>query len=130
MLFFEKRKDGGPESNVTGFWLIEIKWLFSIVLLRFTNGTREAFHNHAFHAISWVLFGKLIETRLFGEKACFSEFTPSLKPIITTRDNLHKVTSVGTTWAITFRGPWTPTWNERIGDSFITLTNGRKVVNG
>ena len=48
-------KDGGPESTVWGFWLIEIKKLFSVALLCFENGSREAFHTHAFNSVSWVL---------------------------------------------------------------------------
>ena len=35
-------KDGGPESNVTGYWLVESKRFFSIVLLKFDKGSREA----------------------------------------------------------------------------------------
>jgi len=54
-------KDGGPDSTVTGYWLIESKKWFSIVLLKFEGKSREAFHTHAFNAISWLLKGKLIE---------------------------------------------------------------------
>lgn len=48
-----KRKDGGQQSTVTGYWLIEWKNVFSIVLLKFEKGTREAYHTHAFNAFSW-----------------------------------------------------------------------------
>mgnify|MGYP001575993171 CR=1 FL=1 len=58
MKLFYYGKDGGPESHVWGFWLIEAKSLFSIVLLRFENGTREAYHSHAFNSLSWVLRGR------------------------------------------------------------------------
>ena len=61
MKFLFKAKDGGPESKVTGYWLIESKRWFSIALLRFDEGSREAFHTHAFNAISWVLWGELLE---------------------------------------------------------------------
>ena len=60
MKLFHKSKDGGPDSNVTGYWLIEWKKAFSVVLLRFDAGTREAYHNHAFNAISWILKGELL----------------------------------------------------------------------
>lgn len=46
MKFFSKASDGGKDSGVTGFFLFEIKPLFSIVLLHFRNGTREAYHSH------------------------------------------------------------------------------------
>lgn len=61
MKFLFKSKDGGPDSNVVGYWLVESKKLFSIVLLCFNKGSREAFHNHAFNAISWVISGRLDE---------------------------------------------------------------------
>ena len=32
--FFRVRKDGGPDSNVTGHWLVEWKPVFSIALHR------------------------------------------------------------------------------------------------
>ena len=42
----------------------------------------------------------------------------------------HKVTSIGTTWVITFRGPWTEHWSEFLPDQnkFIVLSHGRKIV--
>ena len=50
MKLFHKSHDGGKNSGVTGYWLIEWKSGFSIVVLRFSKGTREAFHSHAFNA--------------------------------------------------------------------------------
>lgn len=130
MKIFAKRKDGGPDSNVTGYWLIEWKGLFSIALLRFSKGSREAFHNHAFNSISWVLKGWLQEYRLFGDELRSRHFLPSLKPIITTRDNLHKVYGEAPeTWVLTFRGPWQKTWIEQFPDGrIVQLTDGRKVI--
>ncbi len=120
-----KSKDGGAESNVTGFWLIEIKCLFSIALLRFDHGTREAFHSHAFNCISWVIWGILEEISLKGQTKWH---IPSLIPVLTSRNTFHKVYSHGITWALTFRGPWSKTWKENIDGQEITLTHGRKVV--
>lgn len=130
MKFFTKRTDGGPDSNVMGYWLIEWKSLFSIALLRFSKGSREAFHSHAFNSISWVLKGVLFEQRVLNEGLKGSYFIPSLRPVITTRDNLHKVFGVAdATWVLTFRGPWSKTWKERFPDGKeITLTDGRKVL--
>lgn len=120
-------KDGGPESKVTGFWLCEIKSLFSIALLRFDDGSRESYHSHAFNSISWVLKGKLMERFLRGVRLFH---TPRLRPIITRRFHFHRVVSMGTTWVFTLRGPWRKTWMEFSpkDNSYTTLTHGRKVV--
>lgn len=120
-------KDGGPESKVWGFWFCEFKNLFSIVLLKFEDGTREAYHTHAFNCISWVLKGTLIEKMLNKN---VNLYYPSPNPIITTRDTFHQVESVGTTWVFSIRGPWSKTWYEYLPneDKLIKLTNGRKEV--
>jgi len=141
MRFFYTGKDGGPDSTVWGFWLIEAKALFSVALLCFENGSREAHHSHAFNSISWLLSGKLEEDVKVEWKdtswgtlfAGWTEFyRPSLKPIITPRSRLHKVTSVGRSWVLTFRGPWASTWTEWNENTLKTtvLTDGRKVVDG
>lgn len=134
MKFFTKMKDGGPESKVTGWFLIESKRWFSIALLKFEEGSREAFHSHAFNSISWILKGHLTEARLEEYKTLslvlHTIFRRSLKPVLTTRDNMHMVSSTGTSWALTFRGRWHNTWREFIPETgrFVTLTHGRKIV--
>ena len=133
MKLFAVRKDGGKDSNVTGYWLIEWKSLFSIALLRFDKGSREAYHSHAFNCVSWVLKGELLEERLHhplqGFKT-FNLFRPSGVPLITTRDNLHKVYGIADkTWVLTFRGPWSKTWKEEFNcGKQVTLSNGRSVI--
>jgi predicted metal-dependent enzyme (double-stranded beta helix superfamily) len=126
MKFLKKGKDGGKESHVWGYWLIEAKSLFSIAILRFDPGTREAYHNHAFNCISWVLKGKLEEQHLQDNKVEFH--TPGLKPIITKRNTFHKVFSHGTTWVFTIRGPWSDKWKENVNGQEITLTHGRQII--
>lgn len=131
MKLFYKGKDGGNESTVWGYWLVEIKSLFSIVLLCFENGSREAFHNHAFNCFSWVLRGELVEEHLDGEilgSARVNTYKPSIFPFCTYRDTFHKVSSKGRTWVLSFRGPWSKTWKENIDGKEITLTHGRQVV--
>ena len=127
MKFFKKMKDGGPESNVTGYWLVEIKSLFSIVLLHFADGSREAYHSHAFNALSWLLRGKLLEEFVDGKGR---PHLPSIKPIETPRSAFHKVTSVGDSWVLSFRGPWKNVWLEYLPETkqTVILTHGRKVV--
>jgi len=121
MKFFHHAKDGGLESNVDGYWLIEAKGLFSIVLLRFRNGSREAFHTHAFNAISWIIKGHLVEYVVGGPTV---ELKPSIFPIYTARDRFHMVYGVAqNTWALSFRGPWVDTWKEFLPKvhKYITL---------
>ncbi len=105
----------------------------------FKDGSREAYHSHAFNAISWVLKGKLTEERLLQmidtplaasgrlSEIAVKEYKPSLKPIWTPRTNMHKVSSTGTTFVLSFRGPWAKTWTEYLplDDQFVMLTHGR-----
>lgn len=127
MKVFKLLKDGGPFSRVWGFFIIEAKRLFSVVLLHFADGSREAYHSHAFNAVSWVLKGKLVEHEINGK---VNVYTPSLKPIYTPRSMFHKVVSDGDTFVVSFRGPWANEWQEYLPDkrSFLTLTHGRRVV--
>lgn len=133
MRFFHVGKDGGSKSTVTGYWLVELKNLFSIALLRFDNGSRSEYHSHAFNCLSWVLKGRLREQYLF--ESSVSEinektYRPSLWPIITLRSTFHKVVSDGTTWVLTIRGPWAKTWDEYSPNTreFTTLQHGRVPV--
>jgi hypothetical protein len=128
MKLLSPAKDGGLESKVNGFFLVEIKSLFSVVLLHFSDGSREAYHSHAFNALSWVLKGKLVENLLGGK---INDYGLGFKPIYTSRDTFHKVISQGDTWVLSFRGPWANTWKEFIPATkqFLTLTHGRKIVN-
>ena len=126
MKIFSYGKDGGSDSIVSGYWLIEIKPLFSIALLRFGDGSREAFHSHAFNCVSWILKGRLRELHLDGSEQIHKM---GLKPILTYRDTFHKVFSEGTTWVITFRGPWVKNWKEYLPATkeLVTLSSGRKI---
>lgn len=129
MKLFKYGKDGGPESTVWGFWLCEFKSLFSIAILCFEDGSREAYHTHAFNSISWVLKGSLVEKFLGVYWPRLHR--PSIKPVITKRWHFHRVTSVGRTYVLTFRGPWSKTWKEYLPqeNKFIILAEGRKQVN-
>ncbi len=124
----EKAKDGGPESRVDGFWLFRSKKWFTIALLRFGSGSRDAYHTHAFWAVSWLLSGWLTEYLYAcgpGEKHVY-EYLPSLWPIFTPRDRLHKVFGgCNENWVLTIRGPWQDTWREVVDHEVITLTHNR-----
>lgn len=127
MKFLSYGKDGGKNSTVTGFWLVEIKSLFSIVLLRFDKGSREAYHSHAFNALTWWLSGEVEEHLVDGTVLTWK---PSIKPKYTPTSCFHKVFALKTTYALSIRGPWANTWHElsKENSTFTTLTHGRKVV--
>ena len=139
MKIFSKGHDGGKDSNVTGYWLIEIKSLFSIVLLKFNKGSREAFHSHAFNAWTWWLKGKVIEEVYTKPKSKnkglghidYINWNSSLKPKYTPRKQMHKIIALEDTWALSFRGPWSKTWKEyrKKENKEVTLTHGRKIIN-
>jgi hypothetical protein len=133
---FSVRPDGGKDSGVTAYFLIEWKPVFSIGILHFKNGSREAFHTHAFHAITWWLKGEVTEHRVISPipiidgkvETITKKFKSSFKPKFTSRDNLHKIESHGNTYALTFRGRWVDYWFEFRGRALICLTNGRKTL--
>jgi hypothetical protein len=126
MRFFSKAPDGGEKSGVTGYFLLEIKSIFSIVLLHFkVQDNRERAHNHAFNAITIWLKGQVIEENLNGDwkvyKAGDIKFTP--------RSMFHRIVPKGSAWAISFRGPWQNYWYEwRKGQGMVKLTHGRKEI--
>lgn len=131
MRLLSKTKDGGPDSPVDAFFIVEIKSLFSIALLRFNKGGREAFHTHAFNAFTWFLLGDLIEEKINGDTYVYHR---SFLPKVTKKNNNHRVTAVETSWCFTIRGPWQKTWTEDIFDkdgnrTTIVLTHGRKIIN-
>ena len=127
-MIFKVRKDGGPESNATGYWLCEFKSLFSIVLMRFEGDSREAYHSHAFNSWNWLFKGKLVEKELMGFGKDITRtyrYRPSIVPILIPRSRIHKVSSQGISWVLPFRGPWSKTWKEIRQGKEYTLTNGR-----
>lgn len=124
--FFSKSPDGGKGSGVTGYFLVEIKPLFSIVLLHFSEGSREAFHEHAFNALTIWLSGRVREHHLDGEIKEFSAGRVKYTP----RRTFHKIEGLMSTWAISFRGPWVDYWRECRSGRLVTLTHGRREVCG
>lgn len=118
-----KRSDGGDTSGVTAY-IIESKFIGSIALLRFSAGSREAFHGHAFNAITLWLKGKVLEN--FPDGTVKAWEAGDIK--ITKREDIHRVYSYGTSWALSLRGPWKDTWKEIRKGQEITLTHKRAIV--
>ena len=123
---FHKSQDGGKNSGVTGYWLIEAKGLFSVVLLQFAKGSREAFHSHAFNAFTWWLKGEVREEFVDGTPPKY--WKPSFKPKFTPKRNFHRIIAQETSWAFYLRGAWDATWKESINGKEVTLTHGREVI--
>jgi hypothetical protein len=129
MKFFRRSKDGGPESPVDAFFLVEIKSLFSVALLRFNPGCREAYHTHAFNAWTWFISGELLEEHLDEDGwVNYSFYKRSLRPKVTLRSRNHRVIADKTSWCLTVRGPWAKTWTEDTDTHHTVLTHGRRIV--
>lgn len=128
MKLLRKGFDGGPKSTVTGYWLVEIKRLFSIVLLKFENGSRDEFHDHAFNSVNWLLKGEVDEE--FTDAQLNQTLRPRVLPYFTGRSRMHRVRSKGTTWVFSLRGPWSKTWHEYNPktNKTVTLAEGRREV--
>lgn len=125
MKMFKKSYDGGPDSGVTGYWLIEAKSLFSIVLLHFSPGSREAYHSHAFNAVTLWLKGNVAEAYRGGD--VLEWYPGNLK--YTPKSCFHKIVAGPSgAWALSVRGPWDRTWQEHRAGKTTTLEQGRKVV--
>lgn len=124
--FMCKRKDGGSESPVDAYFLIEIKDWFSIAILKFNKGGREAYHTHAFDAYTWFLKGNLVEEDVNGEYYLYER---SLVPKKTLKSKNHRVKALSDSWCFTIRGKWDKTWteyNENLDETTI-FSNGRVV---
>ena len=124
---FSKKKDGGPKSPVDAYFLIEVKGLFSVALLKFNKGCREQYHTHAFNAYTWFLKGELVEEDVGGSTY---NYGLSMKPKLTPRAKNHRVKALKDSWCFTLRGPWESTWTEydELLNETTTLTYGRDVV--
>jgi len=115
-------KDGGDESTVWAYWLVELKRWFSIALLCFENGSRDAFHTHAFRCVSFVLWGKLPEQHRDGRVI---EYTPGVCPVFTRRETFHKVVSLAiAAWYNSAVSPAYKAWN-----TAVNLKDIRSLVN-
>lgn len=135
MRLLQKVPDGDPEGGVTAYVLIEVKWLFSIVLLKFEpNADKEkppgqnVMHSHAFPAVTWFLRGEAEEVRARGAVTQINRYLPSFRPKFTSRRCVHRFRVFKETWALSFRGRWAYSWKEWREDGVYTLTSGRRVV--
>ena len=125
MRILQKTYDGGPASPVDAFFLFEIKSIASIALLRFNRGGREAFHTHAFNALTWFICGDLVEEDVSGETYSYRR---SIIPKFTPKKKNHRVKARQTSWCFTLRGPWADTWTETHDEVTTRLTHGRRRV--
>ncbi len=127
MKLFKKCKDGGAESPVDAYFLVECKGLFSVAVLKFNEGGREAFHTHAFDAYTWFLKGNLMEEDANGE---FYIYERSLIPKKTLKSKNHRVKALKDSWCFTVRGKWDKKWTEynKEGNETTIFSWGRVIV--
>lgn len=100
------------------------------MLLHFDKGSREAFHEHAFNALTLWLRGRVREHQLIDTSnglAFVREFKAGQFKY-TPRDCFHKIEAIESTWALSLRGPWMDRWREWRFGKVVTLTHGRKEV--
>lgn len=129
MKLFSKAADGGKGSGVTAYFLIEWKRFFSIALLHFAPGSREAYHEHAFNAWTLWLKGRVLEYVLDGAGCDIVNPWSAGSLKYTPRDLMHKIIAGPKgAWCLTLRGPWVDRWREFRGGRFVTLTHGRKEI--
>lgn len=127
MNIWTKGKDGGPDSPVDAYSLIEFNHLFSIVILKFNKGERDNFHTHAFNALTWFIMGDLIEEGISGSKYNYKN---GILPKVTKRIKNHRVKAMKDSWCLSLRGPWCNNWteyDERSNETTV-FTHGREVT--
>lgn len=126
MRLFEKVKDGGSNSPVDAYFIIECKWLFSIAFLKFNKGGRESYHTHAFNAITWFISGDLTEYDVDGS---VYKYKRNLIPKITLKNKNHRVYAKTDSWCLTIRGAWDSTWTEYVSKTNMStrFTHGRNI---
>ena len=104
---------------------MQINFQKRLFILKFDGKSREAFHTHAFNAVSWILCGKMVEYFLDKKIPC-RLLVPNVLPFKTYKDDFHMVSSIGTSWALSFRGPWEKQWLESTPqDGLYRLRTGR-----
>jgi len=123
----KKRKDGGKNSPVDAYFLIEWKSFFSIAILKFNKGGREEFHTHAFNALTWFIKGQLEEEDVDGS---LYNYKRSFLPKVTLKDKNHRVKALTDSWCLTLRGSWCDNWTEykKDVDTTTKITHHRVVL--
>lgn len=114
-------------GNIKRFTIIEVKYLFGIIVNVFNTEIQDRFHSHAFNCFSLMLKGHYYEDVIDGndivtKKIEKSRFIP--------RNYIHKITkSTKNAMSVTFEGPWESIWNEYFDNGRVkTYTWGRKVI--
>lgn len=112
-------------QNSYEFFFIEIKPLFSVILTRLGSNGSTLPHSHPFNAVTLMLKGQIVERR--GGEIIDGFRAGQWKA---TDKGMHSISTDGSgAWLLTFRGPWSSTWQEEQPDGTIkTLTHGRKEI--
>jgi len=125
ILHFDKTSLG--VGDIQRFTILEIKYVFGIIINIFNTTDQDRFHSHAFHAFSLMVRGHYIEDVIDGNNIVTKKIE---KYRFIPRNYIHKIKgSSKNAISITFEGPWESTWNEYFDSGRIkTYTWGRKVL--
>lgn len=115
-------------GNISRFTIIEIKYLFGIIINTFNTTSQDRYHSHAFHAWSWMLKGGYFEDVIKDGKVIRNVAIWKSRWI--PRNHIHRIGySLPGSMSVTFEGPWESTWQEYFTDGRMkTYTWGRKVL--
>ncbi len=96
------------------YTLIEHKGFFSVILYYFKgDGWQDRFHSHAFHAVSFKIFGTYNERKLLDSSSGqYSERTRKSFIKFFPKSSFHMLGKSNGCLTILFSGPWEKTWKE------------------
>lgn len=125
ILHFDKTSLG--VGDIQRFTILEIKYIFGIIINIFNTTDQDRFHSHAFHAFSLMVRGHYFEDVIDGNNVITKKIEKSR---FIPRNYIHKIKgSSKNAISVTFEGPWESTWNEYFDNGRIkTYTWGRKVI--
>lgn len=115
-------------GNIKRFTVIEIKYLFGIIVNIFNTENQDRFHSHAFNAFSLMLKGNYKEDVILPDGSVITKLIEKSRFI--PRNYIHKITkSTQNAMSITFEGPWESIWNEYFDDKRVkTYSWGRNLI--
>jgi hypothetical protein len=142
MRLFNKKEVCLGKGPVHVYTIFEIKWLGGILFHKFETIEQNRYHNHAFHAVSFLLSGSYEEEVLsnpqydsLNSKVIRTKIKRTvnqwLRPRWIPRDYCHRILKAEpNTWTLLFFGPWVKYWDEFFLDNTrVTYTWGRKIIN-
>jgi hypothetical protein len=140
MIFFNKKIVELGNGPVIVYTLFEFKKFGGILFHNFKTIEQDRYHDHAFSAIAFLLWGGYEEEQLIpytdleGRPAAIIKYNivnQWLKPRWIPRKYMHRILKAQpNTWTVLFFGPWKATWREYFPILYTTKVYswGRKVI--